>query len=218
MDFWKDICKTFFSTIHDAANNFVAWLITAVATAVILFFKRSMKMAIVRTKRRVLYHEWKLSSKANALIFEDLRELGGIYGWVFWYHNHGPKKMTMLSEVVGGACLICTKNADCLFNTKKKHWFNNFQERPIDLFWLEELTLETLRLNGKVNEVKYDDMNELHKEMFNDSGINQIREIFIKTNNDGFIALSYCFCERFIASKNVNAHMVNMANKLAHYF
>ena len=204
-----------YKLIEGKLNEGLAVLIATILTSIILFFKKLPGLIQHKTKAKVILHDWKKDSKVFGYIQDDVDRCGAIYSHVIQYHNHGPKKMSVLIESIGKPCTNCISKCRNVASIRRlqEEWI----ERPIASFWLDRMALKTLELDGRVNHVNYDELDNLHKEIWNDVNINQFREILVKVKNDGFITLSFSFCSRFTEAENIDARLTNLANRIYKY-
>ena len=205
----------FYKLSEIKANDWLSALIALVGSLIIIFFRNLPRLISQKTKQKVILHDWKKDSKIFASIQDDVDKCGAIYSHVIQYHNHGPKKMSVLIESTGKPCKDCITK--CSNQGTIRRLKEEWDDRPIDPFWLTRMALKTLELDGRVNHVNYDDLDTIHKEIWSDVNIYQFREILVKVKNDGFITLSFSFCSRFTEVGNVDAILTNLANRIYKY-
>jgi hypothetical protein len=208
----NDMDETFFNFVREQATLIIGAIVAGIISAITVYFKRLPSVIRHKTRKAKILFDWTRSNMVNAIIQDLVDDVGCIYGHIINYHNHGPIKMTVLHEVIGHPCAKCMRH--CLNKTKIRRLQGEWIERPIQPFWLTRVALKTLSDDGMVNKITYDELNDIHKEIWDAVNIYSHKEILLKTHADGFITLALSFCERFQDVPTVDPKMMAAANRL----
>jgi len=198
---------------QEQINVIVGAGLAAVGTAIAVFFKKIPNLIRYNYRKNNILIELKKRSKAISITQDLVDDLGAIYGHGILYHNHGPQKLTVIYEVIGHPCKVCVKQCKNYNDIQRlqEYWV----DRPIHGYWLNNLCLKTLKLNGKINTATYRDADKFQKQIWDQVGTNTVKEILVRVNDsNSFTTLVVSFCKRFERFEGVDVKMINISNQL----
>jgi hypothetical protein len=203
-----------FTVFQDYINAIIAAVVAGVISLITLFFKNLPSLIKQRTRRTNLIYDWSKASKINAMIQDVVQETGATYSHIIKYHNGGPRKMSVIYEAMGSPCATCISPCSNRQNIKRLQ--DDWQDRLILPFWLNNMALKTLNNIGSVNTVEYSEVDETHKMIWKEINAGLFKEILVKAHSDSFITFSLTFCTRFKDIDGVDSKLMTIANRLSH--
>jgi len=203
-------------TIWEVLENGLAEILAVFFMALVVALRKLPGKIKRKKDRKLIIHDLEKHARAFSETQDLVDETQAVYGWGILYHNHGPEKLTVMFECLGHACNNCQH--PCSFQNKRKRIQSSWINRPIHKFWLENLALKTLKLNGKVNTVRHDEASDFQQEIFDNIGVHTVKEVFIKTKTSHeFITVCFAYCENYEHNALTDPALMGLANKLYRY-
>lgn len=155
-------------------------------------------------------------------ILRDLKDTGAKFIHLVRYHNGGgalkrgtPIYMTVDIEKLGSACDNCIAHCRA-YKGHAEPIIDERQKIRINGAWFN-VVKKTVLNPDDVNEVRPEDLDENHRQIWEKYNIQEYHEIFVVHKHDCFYCIGLSFCSRFTAARTSGSMSIaarQMANLL----
>ena len=186
-------------SIQDEIWKIVTGIIVIIGTAVLTLMKKLPSVIITNRKEHRHIKFIDQASNINNIIDTLAKHSGAIYVHVVHYRNgykgkkYKANRMTVKYERTGLVCDMCASK--CMLEIKRIQ--DDWDEIEISDYWLSVME-ETINLDGRINTIRFDELEPISQSIWKNLHIEVYKEIFIKSINlHSYFTLGLSFCNRF---------------------